>query len=166
MLEVEIKAQCGDLEGKLLEMGAEKIGEENHEDVYFNSPFRDFRKTDEALRVREADGKYLLTYKGPRTDPETKTREEIEIPTEKEIIEILKRLGFSRASLVRKSRKTFKLKNAIICLDDVENLGNFVEIESRNYGEKDKLFGILEELGIGRESSTTKSYLELLEGKE
>jgi len=47
----------------------------------------------------------------------------------------------------------------------VENLGNFIEIESRHYRERDKLFELLEELGIDREKSTTKSYVELLEEK-
>lgn len=166
MLEVEIKAPCKDLEKKLAKLGAKEVGTENHEDIYFNSPYRDFRESDEALRVRKVNGKYVLTYKGPRIDSETKTREEIEIPTEPEIIEILRNLGFKDAATVRKRRKIFKLKNLIVSLDQVENLGNFVEIESRHYKEKDKLFEILEELGIDRKNSTTKSYLELLEGKK
>jgi len=166
MLEIEIKAPCKDLEKRLVRLGAEKVGTENHEDIYFNSPYRDFRESDEALRVRRVNGKYFLTYKGPRIDSETKTREEIEIPTRLEIIEILRNLGFKDTAVVRKKRKIFRLKNLIVSLDQVENLGDFVEIESRHYREKEKLFEILKELGIDRKKSTTKSYVELLEEKK
>jgi len=165
MLEVEIKAPCRDLEERLIEMGAKRVGTEKHEDIYFNPTHRDFRESDEALRVRSVDGKYFLTYKGPRIDSEMKIREEIEIPTEPEIIEILRSLGFKDTAVVRKRRKIFRLKNLIVNLDRVENLGNFIEIESRDYRDRDKLFELLEELGIDREKSTTKSYVELLEEK-
>lgn len=165
MLEVEIKAPCGDIEGRLRGLGAGEAGTEDHEDVYFNSPWRDFRESDEALRVRRVNGRYRLTYKGPRIDTETKTREEIEIPTKPEIIEILRNLGFRDAATVRKKRRIYKLGDITVNLDQVENLGKFIEIESKNYQEKEKLFKTLERLGISRENSTTRSYLELLEDK-
>jgi len=165
MLEVEIKAPCKDLEERLIKIGAKRIGTEKHEDIYFNPPHRDFRESDEALRVRRVDGKYFLTYKGPRIDSKMKIREEIEIPTEPKIIEILRNLGFRDTAVVRKRREIFRLKNLTVNLDQVENLGNFIEIESRHYRERDKLFELLEELGIDREKSTTKSYVELLEEK-
>jgi adenylate cyclase class 2 len=165
MLEVEVKAPCRDLEEKLVELGAQRAGMENHEDVYFNPPWRDFRESDEALRIRRVNGRYLLTYKGPRIDSETKTREEIEIPTKPGIMEILDKLGFKEVGIVRKSRRIFKLRKFIVCLDRVEGLGEFIEVEAKEYEEKDRLFEFLEELGIDRRNSTTKSYLELLEGR-
>jgi len=108
MLEVEIKAPCKDLEERLVELGAKKVGAEKHEDIYFNPPHRDFRESDRVLRVRRVDGRYFLTYKGPRIDSEMKIREEIEIPTELEIIEILRSLGFKDTAIVRKRRKIFR----------------------------------------------------------
>lgn len=56
MIEVEVKAHVSDFKGvkqRLIEIGAERIGEEHQEDTYFNAPHRDFAKTDEALRIRE-----------------------------------------------------------------------------------------------------------------
>lgn len=54
-------------------------------DLYFQHPCRDFAKTDEGFRVRCQDyeggeSQCFLTYKGPKIDPETKTRKEIDIP--------------------------------------------------------------------------------------
>lgn len=56
MIEVEVKAHVSDFKGvkqRLIEIGAERIGEEHQEDTYFNAPHRDFAKTDEALRIRK-----------------------------------------------------------------------------------------------------------------
>src|SRR5262245_36384238 len=49
-------------------------------DQYWNHPARDFARTDEALRLRQVGEQNWLTYKGPRIDATTKTRQEIEVP--------------------------------------------------------------------------------------
>ena len=62
----------------LLERGATLSKDCDQVDEYFNHPCRDFAVTDEALRLRkDPDGK--MTYKGPKLDRTTKTREEIEM---------------------------------------------------------------------------------------
>lgn len=166
MLEVEVKAPCSDAVPKLLELGAEEVRIEWQEDLYFNSPWRDFRETDEALRVRRIDDRFFLTYKGPRIDSETKTREEIEISVDSRIAELLKKLGFSESGVVRKKRRIFRLEDLTVCFDSVVGLGFFIEVESRNLSDKEKIFRLLEKLGIGRGDTICKSYLELLEGEK
>ena len=96
MLEVEIKTKVRlkEIKEKLLKLGVKFIKEEEQRDTYFSHPSRDFRKTDEALRVRRINDKYFLTYKGEKVDSETKTRKEIEVETEEGILDILKELGF------------------------------------------------------------------------
>lgn len=165
MLEVEIKAKVtgfSEILEKLKNLNAEFEKTEIQEDIYFAHPARDFSKTDEAFRVRQINDKFFLTYKGPKVDAETKTREEIEISVEKNIIMILKKLGFSKWKSVKKTRKTYKLNDFIICLDDVPGLGKFIEIETNDYENKDKIFELLEELGIDKSKSITKSYAELV----
>ena len=49
------------------------------EDAYFDHPSRDYASTDEALRVRLDGDRALFTYKGPRVDSITKTRQELEL---------------------------------------------------------------------------------------
>jgi len=165
MLEVEVKAKIKNLkefEKILKSINAKFLKEEIQEDIYFNHPYRDFAETDEALRIRKINNEVFLTYKGKRLDTETKTREEIEINCGEKISEILTKLGFNAVATVKKIRKEYEFENLHICVDDVEHLGNFVEIEGKDMKDKTKIFGILNIFGIEKSESITKSYLELL----
>ena len=178
MIEIEVKASVEDpkqLERSLIEFGATPIGIETQADTYYNAPYRDFGKTDEALRIRVEDGKSVLTYKGPKMDKVSKTRKEVE--TEIKDIDgmgdILSSLGFFPVATVSKKRKNFRIGDFFISLDEVRDLGHFIEVEisvkdSRNFQEKvESIFKFMGKLGINRESSIRKSYLEMiLEKKE
>lgn len=169
MLEVEVKAKIKNLKifkEILNDMGAKFLKKEVQEDVYFNHPCNDFVKTDEVLRIRKINSETFLTYKGKRLDKETKTRDEIEIKCDKEIFEILNRLGFKVVANVKKARTEYIFENLIVCVDKVNGLGNFVEIESKNLKDKKRLFEILNFFGIEKGESITKSYLELLMEKK
>ncbi|CEG13205.1 conserved hypothetical protein [groundwater metagenome] len=168
MLEVEVKAKIKNpdkFEKKLTKINAKFLKREIQEDVYFNHPCRDFAKTDEALRIRKIGNETFLTYKGKRLDAEAKTREEIEIKCGEEISEILTRLGFKAVANVKKSRTEYLFENLHICVDDVEQLGNFVEIEGKKLTDNDKIFEILKFFGIEKSESIIKSYPELLTEK-
>ena len=75
MIEVEVKARAKkDTQEKVAALGAKPLKVENHHDLYFNSPLRDFKVSDEALRIRIKEEGARLTYKGPKLDRETKSR--------------------------------------------------------------------------------------------
>jgi len=121
-------------------------------------------RTDEALRIRKSE-KIVLTYKGPKVDRETKTREEIEVVVSdfEGTLEIFKRLGFNVVAKVSKVRKIYKLDDVKILVDSVDGLGDFVEIEIKSDDvevAKKKIFEIARHLGL--KESITKSYLEML----
>ncbi len=173
MIEVEVKACVKDpkkVERSIIELGAVPVGIENQADTYYNSSSRDFEKTDEALRMRVHDQKYFLTYKGPKMDNISKTREEyqVEINDVNSMGSMLSALGFFPVGTVIKKRKNYRMGDFHISLDDVRNLGNFIEIEipaknPRNYeGKVESIFKIIEKLGITRESTIRKSYLEMI----
>ena len=177
MIEVEVKAKISsfeEMEKKLSEIGAVKSKEEFQEDIYFNSPVVDFADTDEALRIRttkENDAENIfITYKGPKIDSKSKTREEIEITIEDSEMcsRIFEHLGFRKVRSVRKDRKYYTYENFEISLDDVEGLDPYMEIEialedGEDYSEaQNKIFGLFSELGI-EEGFERTSYLELLE---
>ncbi len=165
MLEVEVKGKIKDLkefENTLKNIGAKFLKEEIQEDVYFNHPCRDFEKTDEALRIRKINNEVFLTYKGKRIDKETKTREEIEIKCDEKISEILTKLGFNAVATVKKIRREYEFENLHICVDNVEHLGNFVEIESKELKDRNKIFEILNLFGIKKDEIIKKSYLEMI----
>jgi adenylate cyclase class 2 len=82
------------------------------------------------LRIRQEEGKILLTLK--QSDPEnhlSKTEKELEIGSVQVMQEIITLLGFHEISRVKKQRRKCKLQDYEICIDEVENLGSFLEIE-------------------------------------
>ncbi len=82
-LEAECKFRVEDarlLEERLARVQALFIGTESHCDTYLRHPSRDFRQTDEALRVREIDGQPHITYKGPRQPGPIKIRRRSNCP--------------------------------------------------------------------------------------
>jgi adenylate cyclase, class 2 len=171
-IEVKVKVDHPKVRSVLQNMGANKIGVEKHSDIYFAAPYRDFAKTDEALRIRSVNGESILTYKGPKLDGISKTREELETPVdENNTVKILHALGFSEAGEVHKIREIFRLdseKEITICLDDVEGLGEFLEVEivAENESEleiaRGKLFDLLKQFEASEKDSIRTSYLEMV----
>jgi adenylate cyclase class 2 len=135
MLEVELKVRVASLDPvrrTLQQHNARFCGRVHERDIYYNAPHRDFSKTDEALRVRFSDGKTVVTYKGAKLkDLNLKAREELntEVGSGGTFSDILTRLGFIRSAEVNKWRENYRFGNASIALDEVEDLGTFVEIE-------------------------------------
>lgn len=159
-LEVELKAPCPGADAKVKALGAVFVKSEEQEDVYFAHPCRDFKKTDEALRLRRTDD-IRLTYKGPKQSQDLKVREEIEFPVPRECENLLQHLGFKKAFVIRKARKTYLLEGLTVCCDTVVGLGEYVEVESSKTEDKGRIMDVLKRLGVaGKE--TTKSYSELL----
>ena len=192
MIEVEIKVQISNPE-----LIRKKFKEHNgiykvsllHEDTYFNMPkgLRDFKKTDEALRIRKAvefnkndDSKeqivnHYITYKGKKIDALTKTREELDIKIEdmESMRTLLKRVDFQEVLTVKKERDLyeFEFKNYYIevLLDYLPILDqHFIEVEfllDSSEGLEDSrevLFDFLSLFDIKKEESIKESYLELI----
>jgi len=164
-----------------------------HEDIYFNMPkgLRDFKQTDEALRLRKSIEynrtdktksqkiNYFITYKGKKIDRSTKTRKEIELKIEdlEKMREMLNTLGFQEVFTVTKERELYEFlyeNHHIEALIDFLPILNqyFIEIEHTTNSienanaAREILFAFLNLLGINKEESITKSYLELILEKE
>ena len=168
MLEIEVKVPCADLielEKKLKDMGARDFGRSMQKDVYYAHPARDFGETDEALRLRIDNDLQIITYKGPKLDDQSKTREEIEISisSAERMALVLERLGFKPVLSVSKTRRIYGLRGISVCLDSVKGLGDFVEFEyeggSMEEG-KQAIFLLMKDLNIS--GNERRSYLELL----
>lgn len=112
---------------------------EEHCDLYFRHPCRDFRATDEAFRLRRVNENAVVTYKGKRLAAEVKTRPEIELTLQRSEFDqwkqMLRHLGFTPLPEVFKTRRIFKgdtnenLHGFCVVLDTVRELGIFAEIE-------------------------------------
>jgi adenylate cyclase, class 2 len=181
-LEIEIKAKIASVEQmarKITGAGAKFDCDLVHEDIYFDKPAKlgSFARTDEALRLRisqnETEGKeeVFLTYKGPKVDATTKTREEIDVGVADagKVRRILAVVGFKEVIVIKKIRKHYHHGDVSIMLDRVEGLPDpYMEVEiiaddaSTLDARREQLFTYLEGVGIGRGASERKSYLELV----
>lgn len=184
MLEIELKAR---LESQTVPGLKERLDAAfslnrtlEERDIYYQAPDRDFKKTDEALRIRRQDLEEtaaLLTYKGPKIDGLSNARVELEIEVgdADNTQALLTALGYTVIRTVDKKRSEYQGKGEdgkiTICLDHVDGLGHFIELEyiapddlpdKERESIRDRLLSLLDELGVPRENLTRKSYLELL----
>jgi adenylate cyclase class 2 len=176
--EVEFKFRVRDLAAqreKLTALGARTLGVRRQIDRYFNHPARNFAETDEALRIRSDGDRNWITYKGPKVDSVSKTRNEIELPigpgaeTLAKMAELLESLGFREVGTVDKTREIFEMSESQTkieaALDEVAGLGSFVELEaSADEASLDAVrrtvAGFAEKLSLT--APERRSYLELI----
>ena len=116
-----------------------------------------------------------MTYKGPKLDPQTKTRTEIEVPLApgQEALEamsqLLTNLGYHSVAVVQKIRRVFRTNKEgfglEICLDEVTDVGRFAELEILAPDDRlDEARRVLQAAAaeLGLTQSERRSYLELL----
>jgi adenylate cyclase class 2 len=172
MLEIEQKfahADFAGLERQLTEWGGRRG------DHYFNAPDRDFARTDEAFRLRRIGPANFLTYKGPKRSGPVKVRTELEIPLRdgdeaaEQFMQLLAHLGYRPVAVVRKHRRTYHLERngfaLSVCLDEVERLGRFAEVEIvAPEDQADKASTVLADTAaaLGLTDLERRSYLNLL----
>ena len=171
MIEIEIKAKADHaaLRNKLKQEGAALERTVEQTDIYFNAPDRDFGQTDEALRLRNEGGQIFVTYKGKKLDPLSKTRKEVDVEVADfdKMKELILCLGYRKTLEVRKMRDIYHLEGALACLDTVDGLGEFVELETMAVDEsdiparRDMLVSTLRRLGV-KGDLIRESYLEML----
>lgn len=180
MLEVEAKYRLADpaaVEARLREWGAVLVADHAEADHYLNAPDRDFARTDEAFRLRRIGDRNLLTYKGPRRDATSKTRTELEVPcppgeeAASAFLALFRHLGYRATAVVRKQRRIFEWARdgftVHACLDDVDGVGRFVELEivaddADLQAARETVFRTAAELQLGPPEN--RSYLEQLLG--
>ncbi len=169
MREIEIKARVTDekkVRDVLLDLGCEFSDSVEQCDVIFLREGRrllDVKTGDPVLRVREEGGIVKLTYKEHVSNQFDCIEEELEVSDKDTMIRIIEKLGFVEVSRVRKKRVTTKYKDYEICLDDVDGLGVFVEVEKivpyeEGGGVQDELYAFLFELGFEKSDIVTDGY--------
>lgn len=182
MIEVEIKLPVyrqSTTQRALLEAGFQPGDLVRESDIYFTSDFHDFMEKDEALRIRSSENlttgaaSSFLTFKGPKLDQVSMTRKELETEVEDADVcrQILLSLGYREITPVRKLRQYYFREDVHACLDTVEGLGVFLELEIlvEEEGQRDealkKTEAILRDLGHDMNETTRYSYLYMLQKK-
>jgi adenylate cyclase class 2 len=155
--------------------GIQVAAPQEQTDRYFAHPAKDFLQTDEALRLRTVGERNYLTYKGARIDSTTKTRRELDLPLPdgaaygQEFEQLLCLLGFKPLMTIRKLRHKAEYcwqdYPVEICVDEIDQLGSFIELEtSSDLEHLERAKQALESLAVhlALDRPERRSYLELM----
>ncbi len=173
MLEIEVKAILRSKEAILVVL--EQLG------VYFPAPstqvdhvfvqnadsIAQFYQNTLFLRIREQDGKEpIFTLKKKQAELAS-IEHETEIESVDELTQILTLMGYPQTLTIQKTRTKQRHGDYTICIDEVEGLGTFIEVEQLvESGDvsviQDELFAFLVSLGIQAEDRVLDAYDTLL----
>ena len=116
------------------------------------------------LRIRTIDDKSLITLKQRKENIIESKEVEFSIGDSIKCKQLIETLGYKEMVTIDKERTTIKYKNFNICLDEVLELGNFVEIEivtdeenKADYYE-DEILKLCGELGIDTQNRVNSHY--------
>jgi adenylate cyclase class 2 len=159
-LETEIKIPVASLPGvraRALSAGA-AAGSPRHEErnVLFDDEAGSLRERGCALRLREARGRAILTFKGAASfSGKVKTREEIEtdVSSADAVTRVLEALGLRPRFRYEKFREELTLGDCVVALDETP-IGSFVEVE----GPSVRIPSVLASLGLDAADAVAGSY--------
>ena len=173
-IEVELKVMLEPREAESLARRLSEIGERvdaRHQvDDYYSPVTRSFLDAEfpfEWLSLRARDGKSVLNYKHFHPEGAEKHTHcdewETEVDRPDELERILDALGISRVVRVEKRRTTYRLPGFEIALDEVVDLGDFIEIEATiDQGGVDEtreaLLRLASDLGLRLEETDLRGY--------
>lgn len=160
MKEIEIKAVLKDRDAvmsKLAALGCVFEAPMRQEDVVYTrnvGSLEEFRNNDVFLRIRVKNGsKILFTIKKRMANDLDALEHELEISSKEEMTEALLLMGYKEAVRVNKERVITHYDGCEICIDQVDGLGSFIEMEKLvKEGDSEKiqeeLFTFFTSLGI------------------
>lgn len=144
-------------EAKILDSGFEFVKEKNQSDYYYSPAHKSFAGTKKYyLRVRQqGDGSAIFAFHNVINDLKT---EELEVNVSDFDVfsEILKKLDCHLDCLVQKDRRIYRNDNFEITIDQVKDLGSFMELEYIGSEVSDSLVQqyfneLITKLGLNRE---------------
>jgi adenylate cyclase class 2 len=167
MTEIEIKIKIENPEKiaeRIAAMGAEMVKDRHREEntLYDFSSHSLFQRKS-ALRLRMANKKTFLTFKGPpQKSRKFKIREEYqtEVKNGKQMKKILKELGFIPTFRYKKHRTIYRLNKCKICLDET-SAGYFLELE----GEQSQIVRSAASLGFSKKEFIKQDYVHLIKNE-
>ena len=139
----------------LLGSGAEKLGQSVQKDIYLTVK-------DEVWRIRREADHYLLGQKGDDRGWYVRVKEvEERVISKKEADQIIK--THRVLAVICKNRILFRLGDSVITLDEVEQLGSFIEIRSPSEAGIPR---ILSTLGLRGRETIRESFLDMMLDKK
>lgn len=171
MREIEIKMKVTDLSllrEKLESMGAQFVQPINQIDTTYlkgdGVKTTSLKEGDIILRIRRQDDKAVFNLKQQKSGEMDNLEFETDISEPDNMHKILLLMNWRVDMVVKKIRQKGKLADYEICLDQVEELGTFIEIEKICDDDVDPLkireeiFSIFSQLGIPKEEEEIHGY--------
>lgn len=173
--EIEVKVRISDpnkilnlLEGKGVSF-SEPLFQEDSIFINFSDTvvYAEYPQSAVFLRVRKQNGKVILTAKKNALDSKkedlSKIEKELEVFDALVMEEIILMTGFRKVFEINKKRVVAKIGLYEVCVDEVEGLGSFMEIEKKTTEETKKVVGELfdflqKEFGVVEEDRVYKGY--------
>lgn len=173
-MEIEVKARLKDKAGvmkKLTEFGCAFSKPKTQDDTVWSKKvgtLKMFLSNEAFFRIRIQNGsKIILTAKKPKAKTGhaslVKHEYEVVVDSAEEARGILRLMGLAEAVRVIKARRTANYKEYEICIDEIENLGDFIEIEK--FGEEKsakmiqkEMLEFLGKLGVSSDDVVKKGY--------
>lgn len=174
--EIEVKAKVRDFEiikNKLKDIGCILSEPIIQDDYIYNKKGLDIRNgyhDTSVLRIREQGGQIIFTLKKNRSNELDCIEKEIKVSSKETLEDIFELLDYEKTVEVHKKRIKTNYKDYEICLDEVDGLGSYIEVEkmSDEEGEKvqNELFDFLQTLGVSKEDRVFSGYDTLMWLKE
>jgi len=173
MREIEVKIRTKDLDlvkTQLEERGCQLSESLVQHDVIYSleanakKEWEDSKEGNVVMRIRRQGDSTEFNLKKQKTNELDNLEYETKISNPDDMHKILAELGYVPQVEVKKVRRKCKLEDYEICLDEVERLGSFVEIEKLAPEDADpeeiqkKLIEMLESLGLSRDDIETRGY--------
>ncbi len=185
--EIEIKIQLASQEhSKLLawlEANAKFRTENRQVDTYYNNPKQPFtflkdgyKDAEDYLRIRKSEKGNSICFKHWVKDPEDQTKHlycdeyETEVDDTMQMHKILDALGYKKDIVIDKTRRVYEYQYFEFAIDQVKELGNFVEIEIKQEMDPreghQKIYKILKQMGIKQIKILQRGYVSMIWNKE
>jgi adenylate cyclase class 2 len=174
MKEIEIKARLHDRAAvmkKLESLGCVFENAMTQNDVVYVrnvGSLEKFRGNDAFLRIRvKNNSKILFTVKKPMANDLDALEYEVEVSSASTLEQALLLMGYKEAVRINKTRIVTQYDGCEICIDEVEDLGSFIEMEKlAEEGDSEEiqteLFEFFKTLGITNEDRVFLGYDSLI----
>lgn len=135
MHEIEVKYRIPDTEALLLALKSRNIhlSEPTHQDDQAYAPngwqFGDSKLGVSFVRLRTVNGRHWFALKQPTINAQSCLEYETEVAEREPMHHAILQMGFYATVRVAKARRTATVDDIALCLDELEGVGTFLELE-------------------------------------
>jgi adenylate cyclase, class 2 len=167
--EIEVKYRVDDLEGVLTALKSRgiEVSDPVHQDDQAYAPagwqFGDSKLGVSFLRLRTVAGRHYFTLKQPMDNDQACLEYETEVADREAMHHAALHMGYRPTVRIIKVRRTASIGGCLLCIDEVEGVGGFIEAERMAPDDVDaqavqaELAALIESLGTVT-TRTTETY--------